>query len=311
MPYDNYQPNPPTPSVELKKSEHPDLRPFPSLRDPRFLSDARWGKVEFVVKLKRPLHVGSEELKVQGRQVVKVMCRGAGGAPCVPGTSWKGVFRSLSEVLSPSYLLDDVASNRPIPEEQGCWAMRIFGALRRSSAFKGRISFCDSVFSVENSKVHNLINSYQPHQQKDGLKYYKQPSDEEFARSDTDKKIPVECVDVGKPCMMTLRIDGLYDSEVGLLLLTSGALPKNCFDLQVGYGRSQGMGKISLSLNSLLLRRGRAPLGEITKWSRKDSGDDFSKVEFFYDKYKNSILSYRSDEWKRIEGNIEKLKSLK
>ena len=201
--------------------------------------------------------------------------RGKGGQPLIPGSSLKGVIRSVAEALSGSCLtlpmkLDygqSASYNTPRgfqrcdSKEQLCPACRIFGAMGRGGHFLGKISIGDAqaedVASVENLTLESLMqpkprhrvwyeNPQQPGVMRGRKFYYHRPRG---ARTTTQRgrfNKTVEAVKPGTVFAFSIDYTNLENDELALLVFALVLEPEMCH--KVGMGKPVGLGSAKIEV---------------------------------------------------------------
>ena len=201
--------------------------------------------------------------------------RGKGGQPLIPGSSLKGVIRSVAEALSGSCLtlpmkLDygqSASYNTPRgfqrcdSKEQLCPACRIFGAMGRGGHFLGKISIGDAqaedVASVENLTLESLMqpkprhrvwyeNPQQPGVMRGRKFYYHRP---QGARTTTQRgrfNKTVEAVKPGTVFAFSIDYTNLENDELALLIFALVLEPEMCH--KVGMGKPVGLGSAKIEV---------------------------------------------------------------
>jgi hypothetical protein len=189
-------------------------------------------------------------------------CYRVDGIPAIPGSSLKGVIRSIAEAISPSCVTVIRLDRRLIPHqprrsdecrpEDACPACSIFGRMgRMSKAF-----FRDARLASGRTGLHHLPALYAPraHQARrtyqtgagkfKGRKFYFHG----HPREDPDQP-PVEVILPGSVARGTVDFENLSHAEMGLLFFALGL--DGSFALKLGGGKPACLG--SLQINPMRL----------------------------------------------------------
>jgi CRISPR/Cas system CSM-associated protein Csm3 (group 7 of RAMP superfamily) len=133
------------------------------------------GTLDCALTLLTPLHVGSGLFRLANGQVVKEAIR-QGEQLIIPGSSLKGVFRSIAEAISRSCVsktrqyLPSAALKECTDPENLCVCCRLFGGL----GYLGRVRFTDTVISADlKCEIHNVPPLWRPQRSGEGRKFYK------------------------------------------------------------------------------------------------------------------------------------------
>ena len=209
-----------------------------------------------------------------GHQNLKCV-RGKDGEPLIPGSSLKGVVRSVAEALSGSCLTLPIKLDyergvsykmprgfqRCDSKEQLCSACRIFGAMGRGGHFLGKISISDALAEreaeVETLTLESLMQPKPRHRvwyenpQKPGVMrgrkfYYHRP---QGVRTTTQRgrfNKTVEAVDPGTVFAFSVDYTNLEDDELALLIFALVLEPEMCH--KVGMGKPVGLGSAKIEV---------------------------------------------------------------
>lgn len=210
------------------------------IRHDRFMRDSYTGKMDCVLTARTPLHVGSGVYELVNDNPVRGLIT-ADGKVIVPGTSLKGVIRSIAEAISDSCLRivrDDIKKNLSVPgarpcdlsaSEKGhaphlCVCCSIFGAL----GYQGRVSFTDARLKG-GTAIHSIQSPYPP---RDSARFYKDAKRRFNGRKFYYHGLPVN-VPRGEPYQVitpnselefTAHFENLTAPEFCLLLVAMGIL---------------------------------------------------------------------------------------
>jgi CRISPR/Cas system CSM-associated protein Csm3 (group 7 of RAMP superfamily) len=189
-----------------------------------------------------PLFIGSGEVDVADEPGVPTMhFRFARRGECVivPGSSLKGVIRSLVEVLSPSCLGGE--------DHARCPACLLFGTLGR----RGRVTFEDGAVENAELSVMQIAQRTQarrigPNNERGFRKLYSRDQGTAQATwsDDTER---LETVLPGSRFRSRVSFHTLAEWQVGLLLLALGLAPGYGFHLKCGGGKNRGFGLLRSS----------------------------------------------------------------
>lgn len=232
------QPLPPKPFEWVDFPTGPPMREKPRGHD-------RWhdeytGVLDGTLALLTPLHVGSGLFRLANGQVVKEAVR-QGEQLIIPGSSLKGVFRSIAEAISLSCVSKTKqsvpSSYRECPNvEKLCVCCRLFGGL----GYLGRVRFIDAVASDNfDPEIHKVPTLHRPQRSQQGRKFYKhgQPA--------TGNE-PFEVVPKDTQFHFRVDVESLTKPEMCLLLTAMGILG----DLKpkLGGGKPRCLGSAQVTL---------------------------------------------------------------
>jgi len=202
-------------------------------------------------------------------------------APLIPGSSLKGVIRSVAEAASSScftlprtfvYERRKVAYELPRPFEvcpsvdRLCPACRLFGMLNRGKVFTGNVSIRDAVaprnapselltLAVLSSPKprHTAFYSAQPDAQKPkvrGRKFYFHRPQGPLGRSQQDSQNKtVEAVKPGVVFTFEVEYENVEERDLGLLLFALTLWDDTCH--KVGMGKPIGLGSAKIAVTEL------------------------------------------------------------
>ncbi|MFB6274114.1 MAG: RAMP superfamily CRISPR-associated protein [Salinibacter sp.] len=205
----------------------------------------------------------------------------------IPGTSLKGMIRSVFEVLWPSCMIVDQGSPRElVPDRvrkcrdrsQLCPACRTFGFMGRgsgSTVHRGRVNV-GQAWTPGDPEKHpriQLVPHFEPNPDKSdrywtedrrprGRKFYYHQHDVKRATTQNDKEYGqhVEPLKAGATFRFTVAFEGLenkaLDTLVAALTLTDAA-PLDGETVKVrhklGYGKPAGLGSVNIQIRSVRL----------------------------------------------------------
>jgi hypothetical protein len=183
----------------------------------------------------------------------------SGQTPAIPGSSLKGVVRSIYEAITNSTL--GVVTGRyksKIPPErlpckkkdQLCPASQVFGALD----WQGLISLRDAKCISSKFSVGFMPSLYSPRPERyfavAARKFYYHAAK---AVSGGDKGIPVQQISQKQVFETRLQFKNLTEAEFGTLLIALGQDPKYPFALKVGAGKPIGLGTLEVKVTQLTI----------------------------------------------------------
>ena len=230
------------------------------------------------------------------------LMRGKDRKPLIPGSSLKGVIRSVAEALSGSCLtLPDRSTlnygkgisyrmpkgfERCRPKEL-CPACRIFGGMKAGDPFLGKINISDAVAEgepeVEWLTLKPLMqpqprhrvwygNPSQPDFMRGRKFYYHRPGDAQTTAIQNQYNKTVEAVKPGTVFGFNVDYANLTDDELALLIFALVLEPEMCH--KIGMGKPVGLGSAKIEMiqwrqHNLQTRYER--LGEGTKVLEADA----------------------------------------
>lgn len=218
------------------------------------------GALDCTLRLLTPLHVGSGLFRLASGQVVKEAVR-QGEALIIPGSSLKGVFRSIAEAISRSCVsktkqrLPSAALKECTDPANLCVCCRLFGGL----GYLGRVRFTDATLSVNaDPEIHNVPTLWRPRRAQQGRKFYKhgQPA--------TGNE-PFEVLPKGTQFNFRVDVESLTKDEMCLLLTAMGIIG----DLKpkLGGGKPRCLGSAEVTLQRA---RFWSPLDAALKYERSE-----------------------------------------
>ncbi len=197
------------------------------------------GVLECTLTLLTPLHVGSGLFRLAGGQVLKEAVR-QGERLIIPGSSLKGVFRSIAEAISLSCVSKteqrvQINYHECRDVNNFCVCCRLFGGL----GYLGRVRFSDTFPTDQGPDIHNIPTLRLPKQPEEGRKFYKhgQPA---------KGNEPFEVCPSGTQFVFSVDVESLTKAEMCLLLtamgIIGGIVPK------VGGGKPRCLGSVRVDL---------------------------------------------------------------
>lgn len=178
----------------------------------------------------------------------------------IPGSSLKGVLRSVIEAITPSCLSKTGAQRREIPRGLNecrdkthlCMACRILGAM----GYQGNISLSDARQTSGGTVIEKIPPLYSPetrrrayydtNRQVKGRKFYMHGQQ---ARGET----PIEVCPKDSTFEFSIHFSNLKPSEFGLVLIAMGQHPMYPFKLKIGGAKPVCRGTIDIILNKLFI----------------------------------------------------------
>jgi CRISPR/Cas system CSM-associated protein Csm3 (group 7 of RAMP superfamily) len=239
----------------------------------RFYKGTLAGEIRGLIVAASHVHVGSGILELGERlplpptggrnpELVKAMVR-SGDVPIIPGSSLKGVIRSVVEAISPSCLCKTRARFNEIPQGLGecrrkdslCVACRIFGAM----GFQGNVRIGDAPLKPDAkgrhaTRVESIPALYAPSPRRRAYFLHGRVAGRKFfmhgrrARGAT----PIEVCPEGSRFDFSLRFENLESEELGLLLIALGLSDKHPFRLKVGGAKPSCFGSIEVRVEELM-----------------------------------------------------------
>jgi CRISPR/Cas system CSM-associated protein Csm3 (group 7 of RAMP superfamily) len=256
----NYQPTAPKPYGFVRIDPLGDKdRTHPAGHDSYkegTVSGTLWAEIEVVT----PVHVASGTLEMQNdpeAPLYKAQVR-SGGRPVIPGSSLKGVVRSVVEAISPSCVRITRARPNQLPrnavgcrrERQLCVACRMFGSL----GYQGQVRFTDAVLRQEHQTALTWMPSLYAPRTREGGAYLErgQVKGRKFYRHGRPAQgnVPVEVCPPRSVLDFRLHFDNLAPAELGLLLTALG-LGNPPLTLKLGGGKPVCYGSIRVRLSGL------------------------------------------------------------
>lgn len=253
------------------------------------------GRLSAEVVALQPLHVGSglftppDALGLHAPDVplIKAWVRNPApdgpGDPVIPGSSLKGVFRSLVEMLTEACICKTSDRNQQnecryeVRRHSGelCPACKIFGAM----GYQGQARFVDAEMVEGRTAVHFLPPQYPPRIDRDNprRRYYPHA----LVDLGTDQTWPLEVVATGARFALKGQFTNLSEAELGVLLIVLGQ-GKWALCPKVGAGKSCGMGSVrieNLSIETLKVQNAYTALDTDDVWTPPDANACMDRAE--------------------------------
>ncbi|MDJ1172358.1 RAMP superfamily CRISPR-associated protein [Roseofilum sp. BLCC_M154] len=271
-------PNPPNRPILPKKpdpqnsgSKPYDLVPFPAkkpdLKPPvghdRYCKDLLHGKLTLRLTVKTPVHI-STGILVMGTDIgeraplIQTMTQGQQQKLIIPGSSFKGVVRSIYEAITNSTLAVVSDKDKMPPDrlpcrkkDQLCPASLVFGALN----WQGLIHFTDAICEQVKPVTGSMRSLYAPSDKRKayfkngkaiGRKFY-------YNAVEAVSKGGVSVQQAGTEYQFktTLQFKNLSFAQFGTLLVSLGQDPNYAIALKVGGGKPVGMGTMKVEIEAL------------------------------------------------------------
>lgn len=229
------------------------------------------GKINLNLEVKNPVFIASGVVgmgrdispKYNSIPLIKLAVK-EGESLLIPGSSLKGVVRSVYEAITASCVckinfknkLPDNQYKECQDKEKLCPACRLFGAMN----WQAIVRFPDAIPSKVTTSIGFLPSLYSP---KDKNKdYYNQSSEQVKGRKfyyhaakpanpDGGEGIPIEQVDKGSIFTIDLKFSNLTQPELGTLLIALGVVEKHQFPFNIGSGKPVGMGTIQAGVTQM------------------------------------------------------------
>lgn len=251
---------------------------FPSERPPKqkpighdkYHGDRISGTLLLTLTVQTPVHV-STGVVAMGSDVgqnriwlIKMMATDTQDNPVIPGSSLKGVVRSVYEAITNSTLAVVTSKyKRKIPPErlpcnnkqQLCPASRVFGALD----WQGVVQFSDSRCIAAKYEAGFMSSLYRPRPDQTnsyfndrglakGRKFYYHT---DRAASPGQKGIPVQQAGTELTFTTRVQLTNLTQAEFGVLAIALGQDANYPMALKVGGGKPIGMGTMTVEITEL------------------------------------------------------------
>lgn len=267
-------PAPQRPNAQIAPKPY-DVVNFPKTPPPkgkpighdRYFGDRLHGILHLQLEVGTGVHVSTGSV-VMGSDVgekiplIKTMMQTGEKQPVIPGSSLKGVVRSIYEAITNSTLgvVTGRERNKMPPErlpcnkkEQLCPASQLFGALD----WQGLISFQDARCIGSKFTTGFMPSMYRP--RPDQRRAYFHPVARKFYYhavkpvSGGDRGVPVQQIGQKQIFETQLHFKNLTQAELGTLLIAFGQDQNYPFALKVGAGKPIGLGTLVVSLKRLVI----------------------------------------------------------
>jgi len=185
-------------------------------------------------------------------------CYRINDVPAIPGSSLKGVVRSIAEAISPSCVTTTRLDRRRIPHqpgrrdectpEQACPACSIFGRMGRMS----KVFFGDARLAWGGTRLYRLPALYAPraHQKRAAGRWYEDDAGEYKGRkfyyhgkpTEDTRRSPVEVIAKGSFLIGAIDFENLTAAELGVLFFALGL--DSSIALKLGGGKPVCLGSL-------------------------------------------------------------------
>jgi CRISPR/Cas system CSM-associated protein Csm3 (group 7 of RAMP superfamily) len=240
----------------------------------RFTDGMYTGNLTCLMTALTPIHVGSGIYEMIEDNPVRGLITIA-DKPVVPGTSLKGMIRSVAEAISSSCVRITnkiIAANLSVRDAQPCREVRskhrggqrdreaelcvscsIFGSL----GYQGRVSFTDAQLLSGSTSVHHMTSAFRPraespvyqdaYEKYDGRKFYYhgQPVDSERGE-------PYQVINKNSVLRYVMNFENLTAQEFCLVLVATGILDN--IRIKIGGGKHMMLGSARILPQRLELR---------------------------------------------------------
>ena len=253
--------------IPFPDKKHPPQKQEPIGHD-RYDKNPISGTLRLTLTVRTPVHV-STGVVAMGSDVgenriplIKLMATDAQDNPIIPGSSLKGVVRSVYETITNS-TLGVVTKKYKIPKErqpcknkkQLCPASRVFGALN----WQGVVQFRDARCIAARYTTGFMRSLYSPnHENKEyvdangmakGRKFYYHT--DRVASPGQKQGIPVQQAGTKLTFTTEVQLTNLTEAELGVLFIALGQDPNYPMALKIGGGKSIGMGTMTVEVTEL------------------------------------------------------------
>lgn len=267
--------------VRIDWNKTPARRP-PLMHD-KFAGVSGW--LEGTINVETPLFIPVTRLS-QGRGQMSGYARNGAGQTIIPGSSLKGLFRSLVETIAPGCwwhfqgrYRDRVDYSRQLPRafhpcrdlKQLCPACRMFGLINRGTLFMGHVNFEDAVCDdpVKHEVIYTpILDAPKPRHRAwyldqsgrhvAGRKYYFHQSQlttlsqQRTSRSGVQLNQRIQPVGAGTVFTFAATFDSLDPQDELPVLLYALAL-EPAMRHKIGYAKPAGLGSVHVQLTSVEL----------------------------------------------------------
>lgn len=220
------------------------------------------GRLTYQLRALTPVFVASgsyalgEDVRHKEAPVVRA-CYRVDGTPAIPGSSLKGVVRSVAEAISPSCVTVTRLDRRLVPHqperpdeckpEEACPACSIFGRMSRMS----KVFFADARLARGKTHLYNLPALYAPRAHRAKATYQTKAGEFKGRKfyyhgrpAEDTRQPPVEVIAHGSLMRGTLSFENLSDAELGLLFFALGL--DGSIVLKLGGGKPSCLGSLQV-----------------------------------------------------------------
>lgn len=211
------------------------------------------GKLKVKITSLTPLHISSGAYGIDEKNNVYKATVKRNKRPVIPGSSIKGVIRTIAEAVSRSCSPrkpDERNHKSDCDNSAACITCRMFGFLFNKQSYRGQVKF--SEFEVTNYsdkilKLMNLPELFKPQKSHFdvkrniiGRKFYYHSSKQQLGN------LPFEVVTINTKFVGDILFENLSKDELSLLAFSIG-IGKN-FNLKIGYAKPAYFGSIDTEL---------------------------------------------------------------
>lgn len=257
----------PKPYAMVSFPKKPIIRKKPAGHD-RYLPQNCHGTLHLKLTVRTPLHVSTgvvamgEDINKRGIPLIKTMETEDTQKLIIPGSSLKGVVRSVYEAITNSTLGVVGREKGRVPRDRFpssdntklCPASRVFGAMN----WQGLVSFNDAKCEKQQFAVGFMPSLHRPHPERKAYNKGKFVASRKFyynfARAvdrGQNRGVPVQ--QAGTEYIFTTKIQykNLTEAELGTLLVILGQDQNNAIALKIGGGKPIGMGTVTTEITKL------------------------------------------------------------
>lgn len=263
--------------------------------------ELHYGKWQLRLKVMRPLIVASGKLTLHEEKLIKGHVK-SNGDIVVPGSSIKGVIRSIYESISYSCferpviksLKYRVAEYTPQTNSNGCEgpsicpSCQVFGYVNRRNVGKSLVYFNDFHLIGDKSEMieeRKIPQLFQPLRQESALDHYLDDDSKlqrkfyTHGKPQTHEGQVYEVIKEGAEFVGEISYEHLTDEEMGRLAFAFG-LGHKPFPIKVGYGKPAYLGSVQVELLKVTAYRSFAfqskPLDkdQVMQLSEKSDAED-------------------------------------
>lgn len=221
--------------------------------------------------------------------------------PFIPGTSIKGMIRSLAEYINGDPPIVGDNSYRPDSSENIPMTFNMFGYMGKGSILKGKISFSDAI-SKEKIKAGIQKNYLPGSPKKTHSAFYSHDNLQKFyfhqgehynpelksgnvpeTNSKGNKPINIEALPPGNIFKFNIYFENLSEKELKLLLY--------CLSLEKGLSKTIGKGESAFEVNGDMAHK----IGRAKSYGLGSVRIDLEKLELFPDNPAERYTSYKSN----------------
>jgi hypothetical protein len=220
------------------------------------------GRLTYQLRALTPVFVASgayalgEDVGYEDAPVVRA-CYRVDGVPAIPGSSLKGVVRSVAEAVSPSCVTVTRLDRRLIPHQprrrdecepkRACPACSIFGRMGRMS----KVFFADARMARGRTQLYHLPALYAPRAHRARATYQTRAGKFKGRKfyfhgrpAQDPRQPPVEVIVRGSLMRGTIDFENLSDAELGLLFFALGL--DGSIVLKLGGGKPSCLGSLQM-----------------------------------------------------------------